>query len=81
MDMLRCTMPTPPSCASAIAKRDSVTVSMAALINGMLMRIWGVRYVPTSTWEGSTSDFAGMSNTSSKVKPSRNRPFNIIPSP
>src|SRR4030042_4480588 len=51
-----------------IAVRDSVTVSMAALTNGIFNRIVRVRCVPISTSLGNTSEKAGTSNTSSKVK-------------
>ena len=39
MDMLRWMMPMPPCCASAIARCDSVTVSMAAETIGMFKPI------------------------------------------
>ena len=38
MDRLRCSTPTPPWRAMAIAMRDSVTLSMAAESSGMLTR-------------------------------------------
>ncbi len=42
--------PSPPCCAIAIASRDSVTVSMAALTSGTFSRMWRVSRVLTSTW-------------------------------
>ena len=42
-------MPRPPCCAIAIARRDSVTVSMAALTSGTLRRMLRVKRVLTST--------------------------------
>ena len=62
--------PIPPSRAIAIAIRDSVTVSIAAVISGMLRLMSFVSFVFRETPSGVTSDFAGMSNTSSKVSPS-----------
>ena len=48
-----CTMPMPPCCAIAMARRDSVTVSMAALTSGTFRRMFRVRCVLTSTaWGG-----------------------------
>ena len=41
--------PRPPCCAIAIASRDSVTVSIAALTSGTLRRIRRVSCVLTST--------------------------------
>src|SRR5450759_1854585 len=60
----------PPCCASAIAKCDSVTVSMAAETIGMLREISRVRQVRVSTSAGTTSLWAGSRRTSSKVRPS-----------
>src|SRR5271169_5644869 len=54
----------------AMAMRDSVTVSMAALIRGIWSRILRVRRVDVSAAAGTTSDLAGSSNTSSKVSAS-----------
>ncbi len=65
--MFLCTMPMPPSCASAIARRDSVTVSMAAESSGMLSWIDRVRRVERLTSRGRTVEWAGTSSTSSKV--------------
>ena len=63
-------MPSPPCCAMAMAMRDSVTVSMAALMRGMLSSILRVSRVVVSASAGTTSDLAGSSNTSSKVSAS-----------
>src|SRR5258708_5303865 len=63
-------MPMPPSRASAIASRASVTVSIAAERMGMLREISAVRRVFVATSPGSTLDAAGGSNKSSKVRPS-----------
>src|SRR6476469_4857091 len=60
----------PPACAMAIARPASVTVSMAAEISGMPSSIVWVSLVRVSTWEGRTSDAAGTSSTSSKVRAS-----------
>ena len=57
----------PPSCAIAIAIRDSVTVSIAALTNGTFSEIFRVRRVETSTALGSTVEWRGLSRTSSNV--------------
>src|SRR5436853_31167 len=43
MDRLRCTIPMPPSRASAIARRASVTVSIAAETTGIASSIPGDR--------------------------------------
>ena len=69
--------PMPPICAIAIARRDSVTVSIAAETNGMLSVIPRVRRVFVSTWDGRTSEAAGSSRTSSKVSPSVMGPSNM----
>ena len=60
----------PPSRASAIARRASVTVSIAAETIGMLSSIERVSRVRVETSFGSTCDSAGTSSTSSKVRPS-----------
>ncbi len=60
-------MPMPPCCAIAIASRDSVTVSIAALTSGTFKRMWRVSRVLTSTWYGSTSECCGTRRMSSKV--------------
>src|SRR5215831_4802818 len=67
---LRWTKPIPPCCAIAIASRDSVTVSMAALTMGIFRLILRVRRVCVETSAGKTSDFCGTNRTSSKVSPS-----------
>ena len=46
--------PMPPCCAMAMASRDSVTVSMAALTSGTFSRMLRVSRVLTSTWSGRT---------------------------
>src|SRR5579863_3510435 len=60
----------PPCCASAIARCDSVTVSMAALATGIFSPTLRVNQVRVSVCAGTTSLSAGNSNTSSKVSPS-----------
>ena len=62
--------PMPPSLAMAIAIFDSVTVSIAAVIIGALSTTSLARTVLVLTSLGSTSDFAGIRSTSSKVSPS-----------
>ena len=42
--------PRPPCCAIAMARRDSVTVSIAALTSGTFSRMRRVSRVLTSTW-------------------------------
>src|SRR4029434_8253069 len=59
--------PRPPSCAIAMARPDSVTVSMAALRIGTLSRMFRVSRVETSTCDGFTFECCGTSSTSSKV--------------
>src|SRR3954452_1242872 len=59
--------PMPPCCAIAIARRDSVTVSIAALASGTFSRILRVNDDETSTALGSTVECCGTSRTSSKV--------------
>ena len=61
----------PPSLANAMAKRPSVTVSMAALRIGTLIVMWRETCVEQSTSLGITSDLAGTNTTSSKVNPIR----------
>ena len=61
-------MPMPPSCASAIAKFVSVTVSIGALINGHFSLIFRVKRVERSTLAGKTLEYAGSNKTSSKVR-------------
>ena len=60
-------MPMPPCCAIAIASRDSVTVSIAALSSGTLTRMLRVTHEVTSTALGSTCECRGTSSTSSNV--------------
>jgi hypothetical protein len=62
-----CTKPMPPSWASAIARRASVTVSIAAETSGRLRRMLREREVARLVSRGRTLDRAGTSNTSSKV--------------
>ncbi len=61
-------MPTPPCCAIAMARRDSVTVSIAELSSGTCRRMLRVNAEPTSTALGSTVECRGTSSTSSKVR-------------
>src|SRR5271170_4041766 len=63
-------MPMPPSWAMVIARRASVTVSMAADTTGRLTRISRVSWLASETSRGRTSEYAGTSNTSSKVSAS-----------
>src|SRR4051812_21350314 len=60
----------PPARASAIARRASVTVSIAAEAIGSSSAIERVKRVAVETSFGSTSDSPGTSSTSSKVSPS-----------
>src|SRR5437899_9483670 len=78
MGMLRCTIPIPPWRAMAIARRDSVTVSMAAEASGMFRASFLAKFVVVSTSPGSTDDLPGKSSTSSKVRPSEIGP-SLIP--
>ena len=71
MDMFLWMMPMPPSRAMAMAIRYSVTVSMAALITGIFRRIFLVSWVCRSMSAGRTLLSAGISSTSSKVRPCR----------
>ena len=59
--------PMPPCCAIAIASRDSVTVSIAALSSGTFTRMLRVTRDDTSTALGSTCECRGTSSTSSNV--------------
>ena len=61
----------PPARASAIARRASVTVSIAAETTGIASSSSRVSRVRVETSFGSTSDDAGTSRTSSKARPSR----------
>ena len=67
-DRLRWTMPMPPARAMAMARRASVTVSMAADTMGMASSMRGVSRVAVETSLGRTEDSAGTSSTSSKVR-------------
>jgi len=71
-------IPTPPCCAMAMASRESVTVSIAAETSGIFSRMLRVSWVVTSTRPGTTSDRAGRSSTSSKVKASGIGPSSIV---
>ena len=66
---LRCSTPTPPLRAIAMAMRASVTVSMALDTSGTRTLIFRVTREVVSTSLGTTSDCAGKSKTSSKVRP------------
>ncbi len=61
----------PPSRATAIAMRASVTVSMAAEQTGIASEIERLKRVAVEASFGSTWDSAGTSRTSSNVNPSR----------
>ena len=63
-------MPMPPSWAMAMAKRASVTVSIAAETIGSLSRRSRVRRVSSETSLGRTVEWAGTSETSSYVRAS-----------
>ena len=69
-DRLRCSTPSPPARAIAMAIRDSVTVSIGDDTSGTRSRTRLVTCVPVSTELGTTSDSAGSSSTSSNVRPS-----------
>ena len=60
----------PPSWAMVIARRCSVTVSMAEDSNGTFSSMLRVRRVFSDTSLGSTSEWAGRSRTSSNVSAS-----------
>src|SRR5436190_600916 len=62
--------PMPPCCASAMASKASVTVSIADEQSGIFKLILREKRVLVSTSAGSISENAGMSRTSSKVRPS-----------
>ena len=62
--------PIPPARAIAIARSASVTVSIAEDTIGVQRVISLVNLVETSTALGRTSERAGTSKTSSKVRPS-----------
>ena len=61
----------PPACAMAIAIWDSVTVSIAEAMIGILRRMLRVMRERISTSAGMTSDRPGFNSTSSKVYASR----------
>ena len=63
-------MPSPPSRAMAMARRLSVTVSIAAEMMGRLSESPSHSVVRRSTSFGKTSDACGMSRTSSNASPS-----------
>src|ERR1700758_4992312 len=56
--------PMPPSCAIAIARRASVTVSMAAETTGRLRTMFRLRWVLRLVARGNTWEYAGTNNTS-----------------
>src|SRR5712692_3261422 len=60
--------PSPPCWAIAIARRDSVTVSIAAEMIGIFNGMLAVSRVRKSTWRGCTRERPGRSRTSSKVR-------------
>ena len=62
--------PRPPSCANAIAKRASVTVSIDAETIGRFSSIVFVRRVLRLAVCGNTVEWPGTNSTSSKVKAS-----------
>ena len=78
-DMFLWRMPRPPSCAIAMARRASVTVSIAAETSGMLRVIDRVRRVARATSRGTTRECAGTSRTSSKVSAFRTTRIDISP--
>ena len=63
-------MPMPPCWARAMARCDSVTVSMAELRMGMFRAMRRVTQVRVSVSTGWTELRAGCKSTSSKVRPS-----------
>ena len=65
VERLRWSTPMPPSRAMAMAIRDSVTVSIAALTSGTRSEISRVRRVVVSMSLGARSDSPGSSSTSS----------------
>ena len=69
-ERLRCSTPIPPARAIAMAIRASVTVSIAELTRGTRSRILRVSWLAVSAVAGTTSEAAGSSRTSSKVRPS-----------
>src|SRR5258708_8939024 len=69
--MLRWITPSPPACAMAMARADSVTVSMAAEIKGMPRSTGRVSRVRVLVSVGRTAEAAGVSSTSSNVNACR----------
>lgn len=69
MLMFLCMIPIPPSLDIAIARRASVTVSMAALTMGMFISRPFVSLVLVLVSLGNTSEYLGKTSTSSKVNP------------
>src|SRR6202162_2183045 len=63
-------MPIPPSWAMVMARRASVTVSIAADTTGRLTAISRVSLLASDTSRGKTSEYAGTSRTSSNVSAS-----------
>jgi len=76
--MFLCRIPIPPSRAIATAISNSVTVSIAAEIKGILSFISFVRRVVISTSLGRIDDLAGTRRMSSNVNPSRIFSFSLI---
>src|SRR5215208_1889865 len=70
MERFRWMMPIPPSRARAMARRASVTVSMAADTIGICSEMLEVSRAAVDTWEGKTCDRQGTRATSSNVNPS-----------
>ena len=68
---LRWMTPMPPAWAMAMARRFSVTVSMAEDTRGMFRTILRVSRLWVLASVGMTADGPGSSKTSSKVRPSR----------
>ena len=69
--------PEPAFARHGNGQRDSVTVSIAELMMGMLISIFRVKCVRTSTSLGRMADFAGTRTTSSYVSPRRGSFSNI----
>ena len=64
-DMFRCSTPTPPCRAMAMAMRASVTVSMAAETSGMRRVTFRLSRAEMSASPGRIAEWAGSSRTSS----------------
>ena len=71
--------PIPPLKAIVMAVCDSVTVSIAAEINGMESRTLSVSRVFRSTSPGNTVLWRGTNNTSSKVSANGKSDCSILP--